>query len=87
MPDKWQGQPLKDDEFVISADEKTNIQARRRKHLTRVCRPRTATRVEHEDFRRGARAYIAVLDVHHAKVFGRCEARNGIAGLTDWSNK
>jgi hypothetical protein len=29
----WEGEPLKDDEFVISADEKTSIQARRRKHL------------------------------------------------------
>jgi hypothetical protein len=64
---------------VISADEKTSIQARRRKHLTRACRPRTAMRVEHEYFRCGAWAYIAALDVHHARVFGRCEAKNGIA--------
>jgi len=26
----WEGQPLQDDEFVISADEKTSIQARSR---------------------------------------------------------
>jgi len=38
----WEGKPLKDDEFVISADEKTSIQARRRKHPTRACRPRGA---------------------------------------------
>jgi hypothetical protein len=31
---EWQGKALKDDEFVISADEKTSIQARRRKHRT-----------------------------------------------------
>ena len=38
---QWQGRALKDDEFVISADEKTSIQARRRKHATQTCRPRT----------------------------------------------
>src|SRR6266550_2205076 len=36
---EWQGRALKDDEFVISADEKTSIQARRRKHATQACRP------------------------------------------------
>jgi len=76
---EWEGKPLKDDEFVISADEKTSIQARRRKHATRACRPRTSMRVEHEYWRCGAWAYIAALDVHHARVFGRCESQNGIA--------
>jgi hypothetical protein len=76
---EWQGKPLKNDEFVISADEKTSIQARRRKHATRACRPRAAMRVEHEYFRCGAWAYMAALDVHHARVFGRCEPKNGIA--------
>ena len=28
----WEGQPLHEDEFVLSADEKTSIQARIRKH-------------------------------------------------------
>ena len=30
--------------------------------------------VEHEYARGGAWAYLAALDVHRAKVFGRCEA-------------
>ena len=72
---QWQGRPLKDDEFVISADEKTSIQARRRKHATQRCRPRTPMHVEHEYFRCGAWTYIAALDVHRAGVFGRCEAK------------
>ena len=74
----WQDKPLKDDEFVISADEKTSIQARRRKHATRACRPRGAMKVEHEYFRCGAWTYLAGLDVHHARIFGRCETQNGI---------
>ena len=31
---RWDGQPLHDDEFAISADEKTSIQARHRLHPT-----------------------------------------------------
>jgi len=76
---EWQGVALKDDEFIISADEKTSIQARRRKHTTQNCRPRTPVRVEHEYFRFRAWTYIAALNVHHARIFGRCESKNGIA--------
>jgi hypothetical protein len=76
---EWKGRRLKDDEFVLSADEKTSIQARRRKHPTRPPRPGTPTRVEHEYARSGAWAYLASLDVHRARLFGRCERTIGIA--------
>ena len=69
----WEGEPLTADEFVISADEKTSIQARRRCHTTHPPRAGTVMRVEHEYERAGAWAYLAALDVHHACVFGRCE--------------
>lgn len=75
----WQGEPLRDDEFVISADEKTSIQARARIHPSLAPRPQQPMRVEHEYRRGGAWAYLAALDVHRAKVFGRCEASAGIA--------
>jgi hypothetical protein len=75
----WRDKPLKSDEFVISADEKTNIQARRRKHPTLPAAPKRPMRVEHEYDRCGAWAYIAALAVHHARVFGRCETTTGIA--------
>ncbi len=75
----WEGAPLKDDDFVISADEKPSIQARRRKHPTLSLAPGRPTRVVHEYFRQGAWTYLAAWDVHRAKVFGRCEAKNGIA--------
>lgn len=77
----WDGQPLQDDEFVISADEKTSIQARRRKHPTAPVQPGRPMRVEHEYERCGALAYLAALDVHHARVFGRCESTTGIAAF------
>ena len=36
-------------------------------------------KVEHEYVRGGALAYVAAWDVHRAKLFGRCEAKSGIA--------
>ena len=75
----WKGRRLKDDEWVISTDEKTSIQARARIHPTVPTRPGCPMRVEHEYERRGAWAYLAALDVHRAKVFGRCEPKGGIA--------
>jgi DDE superfamily endonuclease len=75
---QWQGKRLHPDEFVLSADEKTSIQARVRKHPTGPPRPHCPARVEHEYERGGAWAYLAALDVHRAKVFGRCEQTTGI---------
>ena len=75
----WEGTPLGVDDYVISADEKTSIQARRRKHPTLPLAPHRPTRVEHEYFREGAWTYLAAWDVHRAKVFGRCEVKSGIA--------
>lgn len=76
---RWQGQPLRPDEHVVCADEKTSIQARARIHAGSPPAPGRAGRVEHEYERRGALAYLAAWDVHRAKVFGRCEPRTGIA--------
>src|SRR5579885_1842914 len=75
----WEGVPLGADDYVISADEKTSIQARRRKQPTLPAAPNRPTRVEHEYFREGAWTYLAAWDVHRAKVFGRCEVKSGIA--------
>lgn len=76
---QWNGEPLKDEDYVVSADEKTSIQARRRRHATIPTQPGASMRVEHEYERCGAWVYLAALDVHRAKLFGRCEARSGIA--------
>jgi DDE superfamily endonuclease len=75
----WQGRPLNLRAFVISADEKSSIPARRRKQPTLAPAPGRFTRVEHEYFREGAWTYLAAWDVHRAKVFGRCEKKSGIA--------
>jgi hypothetical protein len=75
---RWEGKPLRGGEYVISADEKTSIQARCRCHPTLPPVARRAMRVEHEYDRGGALQYLAAWDVHRAKVFGRCEEHNGI---------
>jgi hypothetical protein len=76
---QWQGHPLTQDEFVISTDEKTSIQARHRIHPTLPPQPGQPMKVEHEYERKGAWAYLAAMDVHQSKLFGRCEAHSGIA--------
>ena len=78
---EWEGKPLEHDEFVISADEKTSIQARQRRHRTLPSLPGCPMKVEHEYRRCGAWAYIAAMDVHRAKFFGRCEHTSGIAAF------
>lgn len=72
------GVPLGEDEYVISADEKTSIQARCRCHPTLAPGQARAMRVNHEYDRGGALAYLAAYDVHRARVFGRCEPKTGI---------
>ena len=74
----WEGLPLGDDDYVISADEKTSIQARVRLHQTLPPGPKEAMRVEFEYERGGALAYLAAWDVRRGKIFGRCESSTGI---------
>jgi hypothetical protein len=74
----WGGTRLRDDEFVISTDEKTSIQARRRIHPPLPTAPKKTMRYEHGYERMGAWAYLAAWDVCRAKIFGRCERKTGI---------
>jgi transposase len=74
-----QGAELGPDAYVVSADEKTSIQARCRCHPTLSPGRARVMRVEHEYERGGALAYLAAWDVHQARLFGRCEPTTGIA--------
>ncbi|MGH6929098.1 MAG: IS630 family transposase [Dongiaceae bacterium] len=76
---RWEGLALGPRDYVLCADEKPSIQARRRKHPSLPARPGHAIYVEHEYVRTGAWTYLAAWDVHRAKLFGRCEAKTGIA--------
>jgi hypothetical protein len=75
----FDGRSLRPDEYVLSADEKTSIQARCRCHPTLPPAQARAMRVEHEYDRGGALQYLAAWDCHRAKIFGRCEPTTGIA--------
>jgi len=77
----WDGKKLEDDEFVLSADEKTSIQARHRCHATYPAQPNLPMKVEHEYERCGSLAYIAALDVHQVKLFGLCDKKSSISAF------
>ena len=74
----WQGERLDPFDRVLSADEKTSIQARLRCHPTLPPGPGRPRRVEHEYDRGGALQYLAAWDVQEGRVSGRCEATTGI---------
>lgn len=76
---RWEDRPLSDGDFVLCADEKPSIQARRRLHPPTAPAPGKPARVEHEYAREGACTYIAAWDVHRAKVFGSCVSGSSIA--------
>jgi hypothetical protein len=79
----WEGLPLDPADCVLSADEKTSIQARIRCHASRPPTPRQGkqpgrpSQVEFEYDRGGALAYLAAWDVRRGQVCGRCEATTG----------
>ena len=75
---RWKGAALGPRDYVLCTDEKTSIQARRRKHPSLPPAPGRPVYVEHEYARAGAWAYLAAWDVHRAKLFGRCERKTGI---------
>ena len=79
----WKDKPLDSNDFVISSDEKTSIQARRRKAPVTAPGPGRYGRVEHEYERKGALAYMAAWDVQQAKIFGLCKQSTGIDSFHD----
>ena len=74
----WRGEPLGEADFVLSVDEKTQLQIRRRRHPTTSPAPGRPMRVEHEYTRHGTCAYQAAWDVHRARLFGQVVERNTI---------
>lgn len=73
-----EGLVLGDDEYVISADEKSQLQALHRRHLGLPAGPGRTSRVEFEYRRGGTLAYLAAYDVHRARLFGTVAEKTGI---------
>ena len=76
---RWKGELLHPGDFVICADEKTQIQARQRDAPTTAPAPGRSQRVEHDYDRGGALCYLAAWDVQRGQLTGRCEQQTGIA--------
>jgi transposase len=79
----FHGAPLGPHDYVISADEKSQLQALRRRHPGRPAGPGHTRQVEFEYRRGGTLAYLAAYDVHHARVIGAIAPRTGIDPFTD----
>ncbi len=75
---RFEGRRLRPDEYVICADEKTQLQALGRRHGTLPPAPGRPGRFEFDYQRNGTLAYLAGWDVHHANLFDRVEAKTGI---------
>ena len=75
---RFEGRRLRPDEYVICADEKTQLQALGRRHATLPPAPGRPARFEFDYERNGTLAYLAGWDVHHANLFDRVEAKTGI---------
>jgi transposase len=76
----WEGRRLGRGDQIISADEKTSIQARRRQLVAPG--PGLPGRVESDYQRRGALQYLCAWDVRRGIPWGRCEPKTGIAAFT-----
>jgi hypothetical protein len=74
----FEGKRLRPDEYVICADEKSQLQALGRRHETVPAGPGRPALVEFDYLRGGTLAYLAAWDVHHAKLFDRVEPKTGI---------
>jgi len=74
----WQGQPLGPKDHILSADEKTSIQARLRCYPALSPAPGRPAYIENEYKRGCALQYLAAWDVRRGYVMGRCEPTTGI---------
>jgi transposase len=84
--------PLRDDEMVLSLDEKTSLQPRPRLAPTRPAQPQNLpNRYEHEYTRAGALNLFAAFDTRSGRVYGQCYARTRpqecIAFLEHWDQE
>ena len=81
------GVALGPDDYVISADEKSQLQALRRRHPGRPTGPGHVAQVEFEYVRGGTLAYMAAYDVHRARLVGSVADKTGIVPFMELAAK
>src|SRR3954449_6282673 len=74
----WDGAVLGADEYVLSADEKSQLQALARRHPELPPGPGRTRRVEFEYTGGGTLAYFGAYDVHSARLIGHIAPTTGI---------
>lgn len=67
---EWEGEPLGEGDYVVCADEKSQLQILRRRHETASPRPGHPARVEFEYERGGTITYQAVMDIGTGEIVG-----------------
>lgn len=80
---RYEGEPLRPGDRILSVDAKPSIQARGRCHPTLPAAPGRPARVEHEYVRNGALALLAAFDVHTGTVSASTPTTTGIAPFMD----
>lgn len=79
----WDDVELGPDDYVISADEKSQLQALSRCHPSRPGGPGRVARVEFEYDRHGTLAYFGAYDVHQARLIGAIAPTTGIVPFNE----
>lgn len=72
---------------MISADEKSQLQALERRHPDLDCAPGRTRRVEFEYQRHGTLAYMGAYDVHHGRLIGTIAEKTGIVPFEELVTK
>jgi len=80
---RWNGVDLGGDEFVISADAKSQVQALRRRHPESPAAPEQLRRVEFEYRAAALWPIFAAYDVHRSRVHGMTAPKTGIDPFTE----
>ena len=83
----FDGVPLGADDYVISADEKSQLQALARCHPGLVAGPGRVRRVEFEYERGGTLAYMGAYDVHRARLIGSVAPKTGIVPFMELAER
>jgi transposase len=83
----FDGEALGADDHVISADEKSQLQALRRCHPDLAPGEGRVRRVEFEYERGGTLAYMGAYDVHAARLFGTVAEKTGIVPFMELVDK
>jgi transposase len=83
----WDGEPLGPDDYVISADEKSQLQALSRRHRGLPAGPGRPRRVEFEYTRGGTLAYMGAYDVHNARLIGTVADTTGIVPFMELAGR